>query len=70
MSEKLMALTIRGRHEEWTFLISADPKYLEEWRADGLCIDEVVNVVPQTVADLGLTHIWCWLQDIGMLPIK
>jgi len=61
---KRYAITIRGRRKEWSFPIWAKPEHVEEWRKDGLIVDEVLNVIPKWVVDLGLTRHWCWLQDI------
>ena len=67
MTKKLLAIDVRGKRREWSFLFLGDPKYLDEWRADGLRVDEVVNVIPQKVVNLGLARVWCCLQDIGLL---
>ncbi len=64
MSKKLYSLTIRGREKTWTFDTYVEPKYVDEWRADGIEIDEVCNVIPVWVADLGLTRAWCFFQDL------
>jgi len=61
---KRYALMIRGRRNEWSFPVWAKPEHVEEWREDGLIVDEVLNVIPQWVVDLGLTRPWCWLQDV------
>lgn len=59
-----MQVTLRGREKTWGFDFYGDPKYLAEWRADGLEVHEISNVIPVWVADLGLTRPWCFLQDI------
>ncbi len=64
MSDKLLSITIRGNQHKWSFDFYGDPKYLEEWRADGLEIDEIVNVIPVWVVDIGCTGLWCFLQDL------
>lgn len=64
MSQKLYALNIRGKRKEWSFHVWVDPKYLDEWRADGLSLDEIVNTIPQWWVDAGFSvRLWCWLQD-------
>jgi hypothetical protein len=61
---KHYALDIRGKRREWTFHIRAEPEHVEEWRADGLQIDEVLNVIPQWYVDLGLPiGLFCAIQD-------
>lgn len=62
---RLHNLTIRGKDKTWGFTINVDPKYLPEWRADGLEIDEIVNSVPMWVVELGIpVRLWCFFQDI------
>jgi len=58
------ALMIRGKRKEWSFPVWAEPEHVEEWRADGLIVDEVLNVIPQWAVDLGLARIWVWVQDL------
>lgn len=58
------AITVRGRHKTWSFPVKIDPKYLGDYRGDGLIIDEVVNVIPERVQRMGLLRPWCWAQDI------
>lgn len=64
MGKKLYQLTVRGKLKAWNFDVYVDPQYVEEWRADGLVIDEVCNVIPEWVADIGLTSAWCFAQDV------
>lgn len=64
MANKLLILSVRGKGHSWSFEFYGDPKYLPEWRADGLEIDEVCNTIPLWVADLGLVRSWCFLQDL------
>lgn len=64
MAKKLYGLEVRGRHHTWSFHVYVDPKYIQEWRDDGLEIDEIGNTIPERVVDLGLTRIWCFVQDV------
>lgn len=64
MPEKLHSIEIRGRAHRWSFHIYIDPKYLDEWRADGLEINEICNVIPAWAVNLGLTKFWCFVQDV------
>lgn len=58
-------VTVRGHRREWVFDIgNAEPQHIEQWRADGLVIDEVVNTIPDWAVTLGLTNLWCVVQDI------
>ena len=70
MTKRLYSLTVRGKQHEWCFDVRvADPRYLKLWRDDGLEIDEIANTFPQWVEQLGLTKPWCWLQDVGIIPL-
>lgn len=64
--KKLHSLVVRAGHE-WSFPIWADPKYVQEWQEDGVEIDEIVNIIPDWVVNLGLAKLWCLLQDIGII---
>lgn len=63
MANKLMGINVRGKHKSWGFHFYADPQYLEEWRADGLDINLLENVIPAWVVDWGLLRPWCFVQD-------
>ncbi len=63
--KKLYSLTIRGRHKLWAFDVLVDPRYVLEWRLDGLQIDEVVNIIPEWYVEAGLpVRLWCFIQDL------
>ena len=64
MSKILHSITVRGKTKEWMFDVYVERKYVKEWQEDGLEIAEVINQIPLWVNDAGLTHIWCFLQDI------
>lgn len=61
--KRLMSIEVRGRERSWGFLFEGDPAHLPDWLADGLEVYEVCNVVPEWVQRLGLTRLWCRLQD-------
>ena len=67
--KRLFSISVRGKQHEWSFSFRADERYLAGWRADGLVIHEIINQVPQIVADLGFTRIWIWLQDHWLIPL-
>lgn len=64
MASKLLCIHIRGRHKSWGFNFYGDPKYLDEWREDGLEVTEIVNTVPAWVVDIGMVRPWIFMQDI------
>ena len=61
---KRYALTVRGSRKTWSFTIDADPAHVEDWRADGLVVDEVIYSIPRWVVDLGGTWLWCRASDV------
>jgi len=58
-----MSIEVRGREKAWGFLFEGDPAHLPDWLADGLEVYEVCNVIPEWVQRLGLTRLWCRVQD-------
>ena len=64
MAKKLLSVTVHGNERQWGFSFYGDPKYLPEWRADGLEIDQIENVIPEWVVDMGLLRPWCFVQDV------
>lgn len=58
------ALHIRGKEKSWMFEIEADPRHVEDWRADGLTVDGIVATIPEWVVNLGLARPWVFLQDL------
>ena len=64
MANKMLMIEVRGKDKRWSFAFYGDPRYLAEWRADGLEVNEVANVIPAWVAGLGLARPWCFVQDV------
>lgn len=62
--KKKLSIEVKGNCKTWSFSFYGDTKYLDEWREDGLKIDEVVNTIPVWAVKLGLTRIWFLIQDI------
>ncbi len=62
--KRRLSINVRGKSGAmFGFQFYGDPKYLDEWRAEGFEIDEVLNTVPVWAARLGLARIWCRAQD-------
>lgn len=61
---KRYALTVRGSRKTWSFTLNADLAHVEDWRADGLEVDELVYSIPAWVVDLGGTWLWCRCSDV------
>lgn len=72
MGKKLMHLEVAGRTGAYGFTVEADPRYLEEWQADGVEIYLIENTIPMWVVNAGLVRPWCFLQDVFNLrnPFK
>ena len=60
---KLLSITVKGRNNKYSFNFYGDPKYLEEWRKEGLEIDEVINTVPEWVL-WWLISFYILIQDL------
>lgn len=60
----LCTIQIKGHEKTWSFTTDVDLKYLPEWWADGLEIYELCNTIPVWVPRIGLTRIWCCVQDL------
>ena len=63
MKNKLI-LTVKGRTNEWTFVVHGDLAYLEEWRKDGLEIYELVGVLPMWMQGTFLERPWMFAQKL------
>lgn len=63
MANQLLSIELRGKRKQWGFLFYADPKYIPEWRADGLDVCVVENLVPTWVPGW-LVRAWCFAQDV------
>lgn len=61
--KRTLSITVRGKHKTWCFNFKGDPKYLAEWEADGLEVYELLNTIPEWAVNMGLTRIWCRVQD-------
>lgn len=64
MANKKLHLYCKTPTTSFWFEVSADPKYLEEWRSHGIVIDEICNTAPELIVSAGLLKPWIFLQDI------
>lgn len=64
MAKRLYLLHLRGNQHEWGFNVYIDPVHVDDWRADGIEIYEVCNVIPAWVVNAGLSRVWVFLQDL------
>ncbi len=61
---KKLAVEVQGKTKRWEFMFDGDTKYLDEWRADGLVVDEVCNTIPLWVQRNRFTVPWVFIQDV------
>lgn len=64
MAKKLLSINVHGQDRNYWFEFYGDTDYLAGWRADGLVIDEICNVIPEAVVDMGLMRPWIFFQDL------
>lgn len=57
-------IEVKGKEKHWSFNFYADDKYVEEWRKDGLEVNELINSIPLWAHRLGLTKVWFLVQDV------
>lgn len=43
--KKLFNITVEGFNKTWGFLFEGDDEFLQDWRDDGLEIDEVIAFI-------------------------
>ncbi len=63
MKQRLI-ISVRGTRHEWNFQIMGDPKYLQEWRDDGLNVDELFHSIPEWVVNAKLASVWMFFEDL------
>lgn len=59
---KKLSIEIPGREHSWSFVFEGDARYLDDWRSDGLQVDEVLNLIPAWLP-CWLIRPWCWAQS-------
>ncbi len=62
--KKLLSLEVKGAEKDWSFTFYDDPKYINEWREDGLEVNEICNTIPEWIVDIGLSKPWIFIQDL------
>lgn len=62
--KKLMSITVSGKINQYCFHFYGRPQDLEKWREEGLQIEMVENTIPAWAVKIGLSRIWCKMQDI------
>lgn len=62
--KRLFAITVNGKNHKWQFHFDGDENDWQDWLDDGLDVMMVKNIIPEWIVFMGLTKIWCFLQDI------
>lgn len=60
---------IQGKSGRWSVVVPSKAQ-ADAMRADGIEVVQVVNTIPAWVADMGLGHVWCAIEDIWSLPSR
>lgn len=63
MSKKMYSLSINGAQKCWGIIVYAEPTHVNDWRADGLELEEIVNTIPMWLPAC-LMRPWCVAQDL------
>jgi len=62
--KQLFEIQVRGKSgRTFGFNFTGDEKYLDEWLAEGFDIVPILNSIPLWAQQMGLTRIWCRVQD-------
>ena len=62
------SIFVKGKSgHTYSFSFIGQSKDYQEWLDEGLKIDEVCNTIPIIIHRLGLTSLWVWLQDKGVI---
>lgn len=63
MTTKLYTVKIKGKSNDYYFHVWLGPEFLDEYREDGIELDEVINTVPAWLPAV-LVKPWVAAQDI------
>lgn len=62
--KETLSIQVTGKSgKRYCFTFKGDPKYIEEWAADGLDVVPICNTIPRWAAELGLARPWFAVQD-------
>ena len=60
-------IPIQGKKHKWAVDFDASQATVDSMRNDGIEVFVVENSVPLWAVELGLTRIWCFVQDVWNL---
>ena len=61
------SIIVRGNEKTWSVDIPYD-RQAEAMMEDGFDVHMTVNTIPEWAVHAGLTHVWCFFEDIWNLP--
>ncbi len=62
------SIFVKGKSgNTYSFSFIGYSEHLQEWENEGFEIVEVCNTIPILAHRLGLTSLWAWLQDKGVI---
>jgi hypothetical protein len=59
-----LSITVKGKEHVWSFNFNGNPEYISDWEEDGLEIYVMANTIPFWIFNLGLTNLYCAIQDL------
>ena len=62
--KKAVTFDIRGQHHRWSVDAVMSQRQIDDMRADGVDVGELINAVPEWAVDMGLLRPWCFVQDV------
>lgn len=62
--KKAVTLDIRGKQHRWSVDAVMSQRQIDDMRADGVDVGELINTVPEWAVDMGLLRPWCFVQDV------
>lgn len=68
--KKEYAIKIHGRDLVWEMVVEATCETVDDWIYDGLDVEELINEVPDWIARIGLTKLYFWLQNAGIIRLN
>ncbi len=62
------SIFVKGKSgHTYSFSFISDTECSQTWEEEGFEVSQVCNTIPILTQQLGLTHIWSWLQDKGVI---
>ena len=61
---KMAFIEIIGKSATWCITAPMSEIQIESMRNDGVDVHEVMNQIPEWAVELGLTRVWCFMQDV------